>query len=140
MELKACIDTDVLIDLSKTSLIAFVTKDLGLAVTTITAYEYTRGMAYLGRDPSAVINELEQRFSILNLNTESIIKASQIYAELRRQGQLIPDPDILIASICITNNTPLSTKNTKHFNRLVTHGLELIPPKQIAKTIIKREK
>lgn len=139
MGLKACIDTDVLIDLSRTSLIAFVTKDLGLAITTITAYEYTRGMAFLGRDPAKVINELRNRFSIINLNTESIIKSSQIYADLRKKGQLIPDPDILIASICITNNIPLSTKNTKHFNRLTTYGLKLIPPKQIAETIIKRK-
>ena len=63
MGLKACIDTDVIIDLSKTSLTAFVTEDLGLAITTITAYEYTRGTAYLGRDPTTVINELRQRFS-----------------------------------------------------------------------------
>ena len=49
-------------DLPKTSLTAFVTEDLGLAITTITAYEYTRGTAYLGRDPTTVINELRQRF------------------------------------------------------------------------------
>ncbi len=139
MGLEACIDTDVLIDLSRTSLIAFITKDLGLSITTITVYEYTRGMAFLGRDPAKVVDELRQRFSIIDLSIESIIKASQIYADLRKKGQLIPDPDILIASICITNNKPLSTKNTKHFNRLLAYGLKLIPPKQIAEAIIKRK-
>jgi hypothetical protein len=52
--------------------------------------------------------------------------ASKIYAELRKKGEIIEDPDLLIASICIANNLPLITHNKKHFKRLEKFGLKVV--------------
>ena len=55
--------------------------------------------------------------------------AARILKELQRTGREIEFRDIMIASICITNNIPLLTKNLKHFNRLKEHGLKLYEEK-----------
>jgi predicted nucleic acid-binding protein len=48
--------------------------------------------------------------------------ASEVFASekarLKKQGNLIEDMDILIASICIVESKILVTNNTKHFQRI----------------------
>ncbi len=52
----------------------------------------------------------------LNLTNEIINRASAIYADLYKRGQLIGDADILIAATAIENNLTVVTNNEKHFN------------------------
>ncbi len=132
---KICIDTDVLIDIAKRKLVRYVSKELGIFITFITLYEYLRGLAYLGRDIKASKEELESKFSILWPSNEALLKLSEIYQELRRRGKLIPDPDLLIASLCIANNIPLSTYNVKHYSRLTIFGLKLVNPEEVIERI-----
>lgn len=134
---KICIDTDLLIDIAKRKLIRYVTKKLNLHITFITLYEYLRGLAYLGRDLEGSKEELESRFNILWLTNKAILKSSTIYSELRRKGELIPDPDLLIGSICIVNNVPLATYNKSHYLRLIPFGLKLIEPEEVISRIEK---
>jgi len=51
-------------------------------------------------------------------------KASQIYATLYRQRNLIDDADIFIAAYCLVNDFTLVTNNTRHFDRI--DGLRLV--------------
>ena len=44
--------------------------------------------------------------------------AADIYADLRKAGQLIDDIDIIIAGIAISNNLVLVTHNRSHFERI----------------------
>jgi tRNA(fMet)-specific endonuclease VapC len=43
---------------------------------------------------------------------------------LRRQGKLIAEPDLQIASIALESDLPLATHNQRHFDRIP--GLELL--------------
>lgn len=44
-------------------------------------------------------------------------------ADLKKQGSLIADMDLMIASICLASESTLVTNNTRHFTRI--HGLRL---------------
>jgi len=49
-------------------------------------------------------------------------KAAEVYgrlrAELEREGQSLPDPDLMIAAIVLVRNLVLVTGNVKHFARV----------------------
>lgn len=126
---KTCLDTNVLIELARRKLIRYIDREDQLYIPWIVAYEYIRGLAYLGRDTGLVKHELESRFNIIYPTNSILVKAVEIYLSLRKRGELIPDPDILIAASCIANNIPLATMNRSHFNRI--EGLELVDPKTI---------
>jgi predicted nucleic acid-binding protein len=46
-----------------------------------------------------------------------------MYANLRRQGEILPDADILVAATALANDCVLVTGNEKHFRRI--KGLEV---------------
>lgn len=131
----ACLDTSVLIELSRRRLVGYVDVEDGLAIPAIVLYEYLRGLAYLGRDLGRARKALERRFTIIELDSRVTEVAAVIYAELRSRGILIPDPDILIAATCMSSDLPLATHNTKHFKKIPK--LRLIDPKEIIEELEK---
>ncbi|HXG83696.1 MAG TPA: type II toxin-antitoxin system VapC family toxin [Pyrinomonadaceae bacterium] len=54
----------------------------------------------------------------INLTEKIINRASEIYADLYKSGQLISDADILIAATAMENNLAIVTNNENHFNRI----------------------
>jgi len=56
---------------------------------------------------------------VLHFDNRAMIKASEIYAVLRRKGKLIDERDLMVGAICLSNNLPLATLNKKHFDRRV---------------------
>jgi tRNA(fMet)-specific endonuclease VapC len=56
--------------------------------------------------------------SIVSITKESCQKSADIYANLKKSGEIIDDVDILIAGICLENSLALVTNNTKHFQRI----------------------
>ncbi len=115
---QACLDTSVLIELSRHRLIGYVDIEDGLTLPAIVLYEYLRGLAYLGRDLKKARKALEKRFTIIELDGRIAEEAAAIYANLRAKGTLISDPDLLIAATCISLNLPLATNNIKHFKKV----------------------
>ncbi len=69
---------------------------------------------------------LENLFKVIKLNNEILLKASEIYCNLKREGKLIEDADLLIGSTAIVYNPPLLTLNKKHFERLIPFGLKIL--------------
>jgi len=132
---RACLDTSVLIELSRRRLIGYVDLEDGLAIPAIVLYEYLRGLAYLGRDLRKARRALERRFTIIGLSSQVAEVAAGIYAELRSRGILVPDPDILIAATCISSDLPLATHNTKHFKKIPK--LRIIDPEAIIEELEK---
>lgn len=55
---------------------------------------------------------------IVPLTDEAVVRASAIYAELRRRGEPIGDADILIAATALVHGLALVTNNEAHFNRV----------------------
>lgn len=65
-----------------------------------------------------------ENFTILEFDKN----ASEIFAKskskLKKDGNIIADMDLMIASICIANNKKLVTNNHKHFEKI--NSLEIV--------------
>lgn len=89
----------------------------------ITYYEILSGLKY--KDAQKQLDaflEFAEYNSILPITKDSIETSADIYADLRKKGNLIDDIDILIAGVALCNNLTLITHNTSHFERI--DGLE----------------
>lgn len=90
-----------------------------LSLSIITCYEILRGLKYLGNERKIrSFEELMDKSEIITLDKESIEKASEIYAELMRRGELIEDADTLIAASCLVKGMVMVTDNEEHFRRI----------------------
>jgi tRNA(fMet)-specific endonuclease VapC len=92
----------------------------GLALSLISLGELYEGI-YFGRDPAKDERALRAflRFvDVLPLNRSIIKRFARIRGELRRQGQLIGDPDLLIAATALDHDLIVITRNTRHFARI----------------------
>ena len=69
------------------------------------------------------IDDFLGKIKVIPLNEACMDKFGQIKADLRRQGKLIEDLDMLIASVAIVKDCVLVTNNTNHFKRI--SGLRL---------------
>jgi hypothetical protein len=112
------IDTDVLIDFVRGA------ADLPgeqLFITEITLYEFIRGT----KDVSKAKTLLEEGFSVIFHDNPIIQKASEIWARIKRRGEILDDRDILIGAASAAKNLPLLTRNKKHYERLKEFGVLL---------------
>ena len=101
----------------------------GLAISLISLGELYEGI-YFGRDPVRDERGLRSflRFvDVLPLNQSIIKRFARIRGELRRQGQLIGDPDILIGATALYHGLIVITRNTRHFARIP--GIYIHQPK-----------
>jgi tRNA(fMet)-specific endonuclease VapC len=90
-----------------------------LFLSVLTRYEVLRGLRYLGSQ--RLLDEFErlcQQSLILPVTEPIVVRAADIYAYLRRQGQLISDADILIAAAALHHGLVLVTNNLPHFQRI----------------------
>ncbi|MBP1357895.1 MAG: type II toxin-antitoxin system VapC family toxin [Sulfolobus sp.] len=121
METKICLDTDISIDAFKEG----IEKYQGYYTTCISLYEFLRGIEYIGKDVVVFKSSIEEYLNVLCIDNKSILTASKIYSELKKRGEIVEDPDLIIASICISNDLALYTRNKKHFERMKKFGLKL---------------
>lgn len=90
-----------------------------LKLNVISYYELLRGYKDLGSAKKLqLFREFAKKSEILDINLTVIEKASDIYVQLKKEGKLIEDADILIAAIAIVNDLILITDNIKHFSRI----------------------
>jgi tRNA(fMet)-specific endonuclease VapC len=85
----------------------------------ITRYEILRGLK--AKDATAQLEAFESFCAvseIVPLTDEVVVKASEIYAELRRRGLPVGDADILIAASALVHGLAIVTNNEHHFNRI----------------------
>jgi tRNA(fMet)-specific endonuclease VapC len=88
-------------------------------ISIITRYEILHGLkAKQAFRQIALFEERCRKSVVYPLIDDMIVKASDIYAYLYKQGLLISDADILIASTALVNNLTLITGNLEHFNRI----------------------
>lgn len=88
-------------------------------ISLMTRYEILRGLK--AKKAFRQIEEFEKScltFEILPITDTIVVKAADIYADLKNTGQLIGDGDIFIASIALVHNLRLITNNVHHFNRI----------------------
>ena len=86
------------------------------AVASITVYELLRGV--VSKKQMQQRNQLLSFVHTIDL-TEQIAKiAGRIFTDLRNDGKLIDNEDILIAATSLYHAIPVFTTNVKHFARI----------------------
>ncbi|RLG46062.1 MAG: hypothetical protein DRN92_05950 [Thermoproteota archaeon] len=129
--MKYLIDTDWVID--HFNRVEKVTKKLeelapeGLALSIISLAELYEGV-YYSRDPSEserILKEfLTSDLEVLGIDEETCKIFGRERGRLRREGKIISDFDLLIASTCLRHNLILLTNNRRHYE--LVKGLEII--------------
>jgi len=90
-----------------------------LTINIISYYEILRGLKDLGNEEKLKrFEEFTQENEFVSIRRETVEKAAEIYANLKKQGKLIEDADILMASIAIVEDLVLITDNISHFKRV----------------------
>ena len=123
---KACLDSDVIIELLKNNdktKNAIISLDAEFYTTTINAFELWGGRKDKEEE---IIDSLITWLNTKELDKKSAYRAGDIRRKLKKQGADIEFRDIFIAAICIQNDLELFTYNKKHFERLKQFGLKLI--------------
>lgn len=96
-----------------------------LTFSEVSCYEVLRGL----RKKMAATQEQQflqfcTRCELVPINYDVLDRAASLWAAGRRQGIVIDDGDLLIASTALQHNLPLVTANSKHFNWI--SGLRLL--------------
>ena len=128
MELIA--DTTVLIDLwrfrDKPSRITDLVEKVGeasLVVPWITQAEFSRG-ALFKKVAITALNSFYSSFLLLALDQRTMDRYCELWVEMAQKGKAPDYPDLWIAAAACARNTPLITRNPKHFHGVP--GLEVI--------------
>ncbi|MFH1053917.1 MAG: type II toxin-antitoxin system VapC family toxin [Candidatus Woesearchaeota archaeon] len=88
--------------------------------TSINIYELIKG-AYNSNDFNKEFNlvqNLKRILYIIDFDEDSSFIAAELFSDLKSKGSMISEFDILVASICLKNNSVLLTDNEKHFNKI----------------------
>jgi len=124
-----CLDTDILIEYFRGNetvkkRIENLDEDDIIGITWLSIYEFFKGIFISGRlDEEKFLHTLIETTMIMEETFESAKIGGEIYADLKRKGNLINDADILIASIVKSHNAVLVTNNEAHFKRI--RGLKI---------------
>lgn len=89
--------------------------------TTIFNYAELIEGAYLAKNVLKnlrIVKDFLLKFDILHFRTQDAEKFSQVHAQLIKNGTLIGDMNVLIASIVLNHDETLITRNIKHFSMI----------------------
>jgi len=92
----------------------------GLSISLISYGEIYEGI-YFGGQPAATARAFRQflrAVDVLPLNRTIMRRFARIRGELRCGGQIVGDPDLMIAATAIEHNLTLITGNSRHFSRI----------------------
>lgn len=112
-------DTDIVIDMLKKE------EYKPGAIPVITVIEVVRGVK--GKKRSEIKQLLEESFEVLGLDNRVILTYSRLYRELNKEGETLPDADLLVASTAVAHDLTLKSGDG-HFERLEERGLDLEKP------------
>ncbi|MFT4037030.1 MAG: type II toxin-antitoxin system VapC family toxin [Thermomicrobiales bacterium] len=122
--MKYLFDTDCLIDaignrFNARELVALLGED-GIAVSIITVAETYDG-AFGTENPArtlAAFRDFLADYAALPVTDTVAARFAELRSLLRRQGQPIPDMDLLIAATAVDTGLTLVTRNLRHFSRI----------------------
>jgi len=114
-----------------------------IAITSITLYELYYGPLKVGLEKEIQdIDSLRKQIVVLPLDEKAAEKAAQIDVSLHKIGQPVGLRDIFIASIALTHNLVLVTRNIRDFHRIkkVWKELKIATPDDILNEFKKKTK
>lgn len=100
----------------------------GIAISIITFAEVYEGI-YYGRDRAhyaQIFHNFLRGARVLGISRAVARRFAIIRGDLRARGQLLPQPDLLIAATALHHDLALVTRNVAHFQRI--SGLRLHLP------------
>jgi len=120
-------DTDIIIDFFTDAppfaqAVSKLIKENKLAITSVSVFELYAGIT--GKKRLKQIEDFVKNIYVYPLNLIEAAIAGKIFTELKANGSLIGNQDILIAGICIANSLTLLTRNVTHFE--IIKDLKLI--------------
>lgn len=128
--MKYVLDTDILIyflngreEIGK-KISSIDPKDLATTIITHTELHYGVQNSTKKKSNLDKINRLFSSLSILPYNEQSSLIFAREKAKLKREGKLIADMDLMIASIAISHKLKLVSNNKKHFGHIPDLELE----------------
>jgi predicted nucleic acid-binding protein len=90
-----------------------------IALTAMNVYEILKGFKWRNsKNKEVVFNKFLETVPVFPIDDSVINLATDIYADLRRNGITTSDADILIAAIVINNNGKLISNNIKHYKEI----------------------
>ena len=123
---RALVDTDTLSEYlkAKNEAVAaradqYLAQFGSLSFSLITRYEVLRGLK--AKNATRQLQHFEVFCSaneVLPLTDAIIVRAADLYAELRGRGELISDADLLVAATALESGLVLVTGNVQHFRRV----------------------
>lgn len=115
--MRILLDTSILIDLSKGKLTLPNTDYY--YINPIVYSEMLYGVLVINKTEDMLVTFLKElEISTLPITVETASIFTRIKLHLSREGNRIPDNDILIAASCIEHEIRLMTLNKKHFERI----------------------
>ena len=119
-----CLDTDILIEYFRgnTKIQARI-RSLGeadsIGTTWLSYYEFFKGIYASGKlEEEKFLKALLDTSLVLESSYESAKISGEMYANLKKTGQIISDADILIAGIVKSHDATIVTNNVSHFKRI----------------------
>lgn len=119
-----CLDTDIIIEYFRgneviKNKIATLGENDSLGLTWLTVYEFFKGICSSGKyNEEDFLVRIVNASLMLEASYESSRTGGEIYASLKKSGNLLNDADILIASIVKEHGAVLITNNEYHFKRI----------------------
>jgi tRNA(fMet)-specific endonuclease VapC len=122
---KTLVDTDILSAIIKRHPNAlnqarnYLATHAQLTFSLITRFEVRRGLeAKKAAKQITAFDRFCASNELLPLTEPIVVRASRIYGDLHRRGNLIGDADILIAATALEHGAIISTNNEAHFRRV----------------------
>lgn len=119
-----CLDTDIIIEYFRgNEAIKNKIENLGendsIGLTWLSVYEFFKGIFASGKyNEEDFLKRLVDSTIMIEETYESSKRGGEIYATLKKNGNLLNDADILIASVVKEHGAVLITNNEDHFNRI----------------------
>jgi len=97
-----------------------------LFLSTVTVAELYFGAYNSSRieENVSLIDELTSEFQVVSLGMDAGRFFGREKAELKRKGEILPDSDLFIAAIAVSNDLVLVSNNERHFSRIEELRLE----------------
>jgi tRNA(fMet)-specific endonuclease VapC len=122
---KALLDTDTLSAVMRGNAAVlskardYLAEHGAFALSIITRYEILRGLkAKNATAQIAAFDSFCETCVVLPLTDEIVVRAAEIYAQLKQRGQPVGDADTLIGASALIHGLVVVTNNEAHFERI----------------------
>jgi len=122
--LKYIIDSDILIYFLKNhpkvvnKFAEAEADDIGITIITYAELLFGAYNSLKIKKNLSKIKSFLETMTIVDFDKPAADIFARLKSDLRKEGKIISDMDLIIASICIANQLTLITNNSKHFKRI----------------------